>query len=65
MTTAQDDLSFKQALQIAAQMVEIPYDDMMHTSLHSDIIRRLFNLATEIQQQYDNKCLESKIPELK
>lgn len=53
-------MDYKEALMIAAHMMEIPYNDLMHSSMHTDIIRRMFNLATEIQEQYNNR----EVPEL-
>lgn len=47
-----DLMTLKEALAIASNMVEIPYDDLMHTSQHKDIVERMFNLAKEIQDKY-------------
>lgn len=48
-------MEFKEALSIAAKMTELPYNDLMRSSLHPDIINRIFNLAREIQKQYDEE----------
>lgn len=53
-------MEFKEALHIAAKMTELPYNDLMRSSLHPDIINRIFNLAREIQKQYEQESEHSK-----